>query len=92
MVFNQSSERRTAILDDLSLHGMDITYPKTLSSLIDTQHNELENALLRNQDAGLLSTNSRIRLLKQQFRTTVAGYQMDLQAQMRAADRNALAN
>ena len=32
MVFNQSAERRTAILEDLSLHGMDVTYPKNLSA------------------------------------------------------------
>jgi hypothetical protein len=86
MVFNQSSERRTAILDDLSLHGMDVTYPKTLSSQIDAQHAELENALLQNKDGRLLSINSGLRLLKQQFRTTVVGYQMDLQAQLKAAD------
>jgi hypothetical protein len=75
MVFNQSSERRTAILD-----------PKTLSSQIDAQHAELENALLQNKDGRLLSINSGLRLLKQQFRTTVVGYQMDLQAQLKAAD------
>jgi Mor family transcriptional regulator len=86
MVFNQSSERRTAILDDLSLHGMDVTYPKTLSSQIDAQHAELENALLQNKDGRLLSINSGLRLLKQQFQTTVVGYQMDLQAQLKVAD------
>jgi hypothetical protein len=87
MVFNQSSERRTAILDDLSLHGMDVTYPKTLSAQIDAQHAELENALLQNQDGVLLSINSGLRLQKQQFHITVEGYRMNLQAQMKAADR-----
>jgi hypothetical protein len=88
MVFNQSSDRRMAILDDLSLHGMDVTYPKTLSTQIDAQHAELENALLQNHDEALLSLNSGIRLLKQQFRTTVVGYQMDLQAQLKAKERS----
>ena len=87
MVFNQSSERRTAILDDLNLQGMDVSYPITLSTQIDAQHAELENALLQNQDRRLLSINSGLRLLKQQFRSTVVGYQMDLQAQLKAADR-----
>ena len=87
MVFNQSSERRTVILDDLNLHGMDVSYPITLSTQIDAQHDELENALLQNQDWRLLSINSGLRLLKQQFRSTVVGYQMDLQAQMKAVDR-----
>jgi hypothetical protein len=88
MVFNQSYERRLAILDDLSLHGMDVTYPKTLSTQIDAQHAELENALLRNNDEELLSLISGLRPLKQQFRTTVLGYQMDLQAQLKATDRS----
>ena len=88
IVFNQSSERRTAILEDLNLHGMDITYPKTLSKQIDEQHEELEKALLQNQNRRLLSINSGLRLLKQQFRSTVVGYQMDLQAQLKAADNS----
>jgi hypothetical protein len=87
MVFNQSSDRRTSILDDLSLHGMDVTYPKSLSTQIDAQHAALENALLENQDGVSISINSGLRLLKQQFRITVVGYQMDLQAQLKAADR-----
>jgi hypothetical protein len=87
MVFNQSSDRRTAILDDLSLHGMDVSYPKSLSTQIDAQHAELENALLQNHDEASISINSGLRLLKQQFRITVVGYQMNLQAQLKAADR-----
>ena len=86
MVFNQSSERRIAILDDLSLHGIDVSYPRDLSAQIDAQHGELEKALLENQDGGLLTLNSGLRSLKQQFRTTVTEYQMDLQAKMKAAD------
>ena len=87
MVFNQSTERRTAILEDLSLHGQDVTYPKNLSAQIDAQQAELENALLQNRDGVLLSINSGLNLLKQQFRATVEGYRMNLQAQMKAADR-----
>ncbi len=49
---------------------------------------ELENALLQNHDEELQSLNSGIRLLKQQFRTTVLGYQMDLQAQLKATERS----
>lgn len=85
-VFNQSSERRTAILTDLTLQGMDVTYPESLSAQIDAQHAELENALLRNQDGTLLSINSGLRLLKEQFHTTIDGYRMDLHAQMKTAE------
>jgi len=85
-VFNQSSERRTAILEDLSLHGMDVTYPENLSAQIDAQHAELESALLQNRDGVLLSINGGLKVLKQQFRSTVEVYRMDLQAQMKAAE------
>jgi hypothetical protein len=85
-VFNQSSERRAAILNDLILQGMDVTYPESLSAQIDAQHGELENALLKNQDTTLLSINSGLRLLKHQFRTTIEDYQMNLHAQLKAAD------
>jgi hypothetical protein len=87
MVFNQSTERRTAILEDLSLHGLDVTFPKNLSEQIDAQQAELESALLQNRDGVLLSINSGLKLLKQQFRATVEGYRMNLQAQMKATDR-----
>jgi hypothetical protein len=66
---------------------VDVTYPKTLSTQIDAQQVELENALLQNQDGASISINSGLRLLKQQFRITVVGYQMNLQAQLKAADR-----
>ena len=87
-VFNQSSERRTAILEDLSLHGMDVTYPSNLSAQIDAQYAELEDALLQNRDGVLVPINSGLKILKQQFRATVEGYRMNLQAQMKAADRS----
>lgn len=85
-VFNQSSERRTSILENLSLHGMDVTYPENLSAQIDSQYAELESALLQNRDGVLLSINSGLKVLKQQFRSTVEVYRMDLQAQMKAAE------
>ena len=87
MVFNQSTERRTAILEDLSLHGLDVTFPKNLSEQIDAQQAELESALLQNRDGVLVSINSGLKLRKQQFRATVEGYRMNLHAQMKATDR-----
>ncbi len=86
-VFNQSAERRTAILEDLSVNGLDVSYPRNLSAQIDAQHTELEQALLQNHEEVLLSINSGLKLLKQQFRDTVERYQINLQAQMKAADQ-----
>jgi hypothetical protein len=65
---------------------MDVTYPKSLSAQINAQHAKLENALLQNHDGVLLSINRGLRLLKQQFHYSVAGYQINLQAQLKAAD------
>jgi hypothetical protein len=89
-VFNQSSERRTEILNDLVLQGMDVTYPESLSAQIDAQHAELEKALLQNQDGMLLSMNSGLRLLKKQFRATIMDYQMNLHAQLKASESTSI--
>ena len=90
MIYNQSSARRNATLEDLSLHGMDVTYPENLSAQIDAQYAELENAIIQNRDGVLLSINSGLKVLKQQFRATVEGYRMDLRAQTKAADTDTL--
>jgi hypothetical protein len=49
-VFNQSSERRTVILDKLNAQGIDTSQAKNLSEQIDAQQSEMENALLQNRD------------------------------------------
>lgn len=85
LVFNQSSERRTAMLEDLSIHGLDVSYPRNLSEQIDAQHTELEQALLQDRDGVLSSLNNGLRLLNEQFRTTVEGYKANLLAQQKAA-------
>ena len=74
-VFNQSSERRTAILDTLSArvsifhkHGI-----FQIRLIHDTQR--LEDALLQNRDGALLSITSGLKQLNQQFRNIIEGYQ-----------------
>jgi hypothetical protein len=85
-VFNQSSERRTAVLDNLSAQGLDISQARNLSDQIDEQHSELENALLQNRDGVLLSITSGLKLLNQQFRNSIHDYQMSAQIQMKSAN------
>ena len=85
-VFNQSAERRTAILDTLSDQGLDISQARNLSDQIDVQHSELENALLQNRDGALLSITSGLKQLNQQFRNTIDGYQTSALIQMKTAD------
>ena len=85
-VFNQSAERRTAMLDTLSAQGLDISQARNLSDQIDVQHSELEDALLQNRDGALLSITSGLKQLNQQFRNTIDGYQMSAMIQMKSAD------
>lgn len=84
-VFNQSSERRNAILTSLSAEGFDISEARNLSDQIDSQHSELENALLQNRDEALLSITNGLKQLNQQFRNTVERYQTNALVQMKTA-------
>ena len=89
-VFNQSAERRNAILDTMSVQGLDISHARNLSDQIDEQHSELENALLQNRDGALLSITSGLKQLNQQFRNTIDNYQMNALMQMKSADMMAM--
>jgi len=85
-VFNQSAERRTAVLDNLSAQGLDISYARNLSDQIDVQQSELEDALLQNRDGALLSITSGLKQLNQQFRNTIDSYRTSALIQMKSAD------
>ena len=85
-VFNQSSERRTLILDKLSVQGIDTSHAKNLSEQIDAQQSEMENALLQNRDGELQPITSGLKQLNRQFRNTIEGYQTDAMIQMKTAD------
>jgi len=85
-VFNQSAERRTAVLDHLSAQGLDISHARNLSDQIDVQHSELEDALLQNRDGALLSITSGLKQLNQQFRNTIDSYRKSALIQMKSAD------
>ena len=85
-VFNQSAERRTAMLETLSAQGLDISYARNLSDQIDVQHSELEDALLQNRDGALIPITSGLKQLNQQFRNAIDGYQMSAMIQMKSAD------
>ena len=85
-VFNQSAERRTAMLETLSAQGLDISQARNLSDQIEVQHSELEDALPQNRDGALLSITSGLKQLNQQFRNAIDGYQMSAMIQMKSAD------
>jgi DNA repair exonuclease SbcCD ATPase subunit len=89
-VFNQSSERRTAILDKLSAQGIDTSQAKNLSEQIDAQQSEMENALLQNRDGELQPINSALKQLNQQFRNAIEEYQTNALIQVKTADMMAM--
>jgi hypothetical protein len=85
-VFNQSSERRTGILDKLSAQGIDISQAQNLSEQIDAQQSEMENALLQNRDGALPPIASGLKQLNQQFRNTIEGCQKVAMMQIKTAE------
>ena len=89
-VFNQSSERRTAILDTLNTQGLDISQARNISDQINAQHSELEKALLQNRDGALQSITSGLKQPNQQFRNTIEGDQTKAQIQMKTANMTAM--
>jgi hypothetical protein len=88
--FNQSSERRTAILETLNDQGLDISPAQNLSEKIDGQHSVLENALLHNRDGALLSITTGLKQLNQQFRNMIDSYQANARIQIKSAEMMAM--
>ncbi len=89
-VFNQSSQRRSGILDKLSAQGIDTSQAQNLSEQIDVQQSEMENALLQNRDGALQPINSALKQLNQQVRNAVEEYQTNALIQVKTADMMAM--
>ncbi len=85
-VFNQSSERRTIILDKLSAQGIDTWEAQNLSEQIDAQQSDMETALLQNRDTALQPITSGLKQLNQQFRNLIGEYQTNALIQVKIAD------
>jgi hypothetical protein len=78
-VFNQESQQRAAVIRSLSRQGVDITRAANISQEIDAQRNDLQKALTAKSTTALKTTNSGLKVLNREFRTTVEGYQTNLQ-------------
>jgi hypothetical protein len=84
-VFLNSSEERNATLADLSRQGVDISQALEISENIDAEQLALQDALAHRGDDTIRIVNGRIRILNQNFRSTVLQYRTDLDIRMKAA-------
>jgi hypothetical protein len=78
-VFNRESGQRAAVIRSLTKQGVDVTRASNISQQIDARRSDLEKALTDKSVRALVATNNGVRALNREFRTTVDGYQQELQ-------------
>jgi hypothetical protein len=83
--FNTSAEKRMAILLTLTRMGADINEASKISDQIDAKRTELQDVVVKNKNGAVLSLNSGIAKLNNQFRTTVDESQKNRQIQLKSA-------
>jgi len=83
--FNQASQQRAALLNSLSMQGIDISLAQNISRQIDTQRSAIQKALSDNSVSSLKTANSGLKALNRQFRGAVQVYRTDLQIQVKQA-------
>ncbi len=83
--FNTSAEKRIAILQTLGRMGADITEASKLSDQIDAKRTELQEVAVNNKNGAVLSLNSGIAKLNDQFRSTVEESQKNREIQLKSA-------
>ncbi|MDO9324782.1 MAG: hypothetical protein Q7T80_07465 [Methanoregula sp.] len=69
--FNTSAEKRAALLLTLTRKGVDITKIREISDQIDARRTDLQVIVVKNQNGAIISLNSGIARLNNQFRNTV---------------------
>jgi hypothetical protein len=69
--FNTSAKERAALLLTLTSKGVDTTEIRKLSDQIDARRTDLQVVVVKHQDGAILSLNSGIARLNNQFRSTV---------------------
>ncbi len=69
--FNTSAEKRAALLLTLTRKGVDITQIREISNQIEARRTDLQIIVVKHQDGAVLTLNSSIARLNDQFRNTV---------------------
>ena len=84
-VFNQESQKRAEVIRSLDQQAVDISRAANVSQEIDAQRNDLQKALIAKSTSALKTTNSGLKVLNREFRSTVEGYQTNLRIEMQRA-------
>ena len=83
--FNTSAEKRAALLLTLTRNGVDITEARKLSDQIDAKRTDLQDIVVKNKEGTVLSLNSGIAKLNNQFRSIVDESLKNQEIQLKAA-------
>ena len=84
-VFNRESQQRAEILRSLSKQGIDISRAENISRQIDARRSDVQAALSGKSVGALKTANQSIKQLNREFRTTVEGYRIEHQIEMKRA-------
>jgi len=84
-VFDITIAKRDQLLTSLEKQGVDVSAARNVSDLIEAQRTMLVDALKNHNTPALLTMNTDIKSLNQQFRDDVAAYQAELAIQLKVA-------
>lgn len=84
-IFNRDAKERAATIRSLSNQGVDVTAAKKISDQIDAQRSVLQDALTKKSVTALKASNTGLKSLNREFRSTIEGYRSDLTIEMKRA-------
>ena len=82
-IFNRDAKERASVMRSLSKQGVDISQAQKISEQIDAQRSSLQDALTKKSITALKASNSGLKTLNKEFRTTIGGYRSDLSIEMK---------
>ena len=83
--FNASAEKRSALLLTLAGKGVDITEIRKLSEQIDAKRSDMQEIVVKHQEGAVLSLNSGIARLNNEFRSSIVDAVKKHEVQLSAA-------
>ncbi|MGD0081100.1 MAG: hypothetical protein ABSB80_10720 [Methanoregula sp.] len=87
-VFDLAVMKQNELLASLSSQGIDVSAAQSVSDQIAARRTVLVDALEKHDDAALITTNTVIKSLNQQFRNDIATYRTKLEIQLTVAALN----
>ena len=84
-VFDTTITKQDELLTSLDSQGIDVSAAREISDRIEAQRTVLVDALKNHDTAALMTTNTVLKSLNQQFRNDIAAYRSELEIQMTVA-------